>query len=152
MNSHSQHAWTQSPWGPRASRSRTPVPTASRRSHFKERITLKTMSFHGDDCSLQLGFIAHARRLCLAEWMSAKRANASCACVLVKPSSSAVWARNRGLCCPPNLMPYVENDCHWDWASERKWKHDTTDLIQKNSYCHRPEMLNICRIGEKYIC
>lgn len=71
------------------------------------------MSFHGDDCSLQLGFIAHPRRLCLAEWMCTKKANASCAYVLVKPSSSAV-SKKSGAVLSPNVMPYVEKDCHWD--------------------------------------
>lgn len=152
MNSHSQHAWTQSPWGPRASRSRIPVPTASWRSHFKERITLKTMSFHGDDCSLQLGFIAHPRRLCLAEWMSTKRANASwawCSWSL----HPLLYEQEIGGCAVPLIWcPTWKKIVTGTEPARGNGNMIPLTSSKKNSYCHRPEMLNICRIGEKYIC
>lgn len=119
------------PLRPTGARVKNPCAYCLQRSRLKEIIALQIGGFHGGDCASCPDFIARPRRLCLAEWVSTKRANASCACVTVKGSSSSVWARKQERCCPLNLMPYVEKDCHWDWARTRKWKHDTTDLIQK---------------------
>lgn len=69
------------------------------RRHFKAMTNVMNTRSHGGECFRDLDHPGHTQRSGLAAPVSTKTAKASCAWVIVKCSSTGMWAGNQKLCC-----------------------------------------------------